>query len=285
MKSELQAAGLIILLFVVTFSLGVEFGGSGLSGASGGFGSSGPAVHKESLAPPPPTLIIRAVSVNSSDLYATANSQQNISSQYLAPLVGLKVTVVEESRASFSGFGRLPSITLTTNSSGLASVEVSPGIYRASVLNQFFPLDTTVTMSDNQTTTLSLSLLPAAQSVGVVKVVSPDTATGLESTSRVYAQVGPGSIPSPGFAQLVGFVIPQESNSTGIAVIQPVTGLVFYSGLVYYYVLNATVLGSYPGSSGSWVTLAPTGNYSAYPTQGVYLFQYKPTYMVNYTAG
>jgi len=276
MKSQFQAATLILLLLLVTFALGIEFGGSGLSGALGNFGPpTGNGNGKQSVAVAPPKLVVKAQGVNPQDLY-DSSSYENIPSNMLVPLVGLRVTLLTQGSFS-SQFRRLPALTLTTNSSGIASAEMLPGNYGVAIVGSTFTLETGVTLANNSTALLSVELLPAARPVSVLRIVSPDTVSGVESTSRLYALISNGSAPVTGLSELVGFVSSFSFFASGAL---PINGTL----LGPMVSLNATLLGSYPGSQGYWATLYPAGTYPAYPSMNVMLFQFQPVAEVNYTA-
>ena len=279
MKSELEAAGLIALLFVVTFALGIEFGGSGLAAALGGFGPPGSAQPK-TAATPPPLFVLRAEGVNPKDLYSSA-FYKTVPADMMVPLVGLHAMLVSASRGPPTRFERTPSILMTTNGSGIASGFLPQGDYEVDISGSNFAVSTLVTLSDNTTSTLSLTLSPSARDVSAMKVASQDSVMGLEPTSRLYALLNYTSAPPDGFSELVGF------EPVGSAT--PASGIVFYVNSTVFggaqVSLNATVLGSYRGTQGYWATLSPSGSYSTYPSVSVILFQYTPQVEVNYTAG
>jgi len=271
MKAELQAAVLILLLLVVTFVLGVEFGGSGLSGASGNFGPPLPSVAgKQTAAIPPPEFVVRAEGINPQDLYASSQLQ-TIPPGLLVPLVGLHITLLTQGRTS--AFRRLPALSLMTNASGTASAALPPGNYEVTMFGSTFSLDTAVTLINNSTTTLSVQLRPSYRSVAVLRVVSPDTASGVESGSRLYGLIINATPPTPGPSELVGY---GSGSSAGFPFDNATGALVS---------VNATLSGSYPGTTGYWATFYPAATYPTYPTVGVMLFQFEPLAEVNSTAG
>ncbi len=280
MKSELEAAGLIALLFVVTFALGIEFGGSGLAAALGGFGPPGSPQPKAAATPPPPLFVLRAEGINPKDLYSSA-FYKAIPAEMMVPLVGLHAMLVSAGRGLPTHFERTPSILMMTNASGIASGYLPQGDYEVDISGSNFAVSTAITLSDNTTSTLSLTLSPSARDVSTMKVVSQDSVIGLEPTSKLYALLNYTSAPSDGFSELVGFE-PVDSAT-------PASGIVFYVNSTVFggaqVSLNATILGSYPGTQGYWATLSPSGSYPAYPSVSVILFQYTPIVEVNYTAG
>jgi len=294
LKPELEAVGLIALLIVVTFALGVEFGVSGLPGALGGSGP--PAGGRTSLAAgPPPEFVLRAEGINPNDLYASA-SYKVVPPYMMVPLVGLQAKLLSAGREITSHFGRLPSITLITNASGLASSPLPQGQYEVDISGSNFAANTFITMANNTISTLNFTLGPSAREVTALKVVSDDSDTGLEPTSRLYALLNCTSAPSNGFSELVGF----EGVSSGHWVSgnvfylnqssgHPVSVNVFSLNQTSYggpqTSLNATLVGSYQGTHGYWATLMPSRAYADYPSVSVMLFQYTPILEVNYTAG
>jgi len=279
MKSELQAGVLILLLLVVTFALGIEFGGSGLSGASGNFGGPSAAGKQITAAVPPPEFVVKAEGVNPHDLYASGLFR-TLPPGILIPLVGLHVTLLTQGRSA-SSFRRLPALTLTTNTTGMASANLVPGTYEVLMVGSTFSLDTAVTLTDNMTTTLDFQLHPTGQPVAALRVVSPDTASGVESASKLYALIENATAPTPGLAELVGYQSSYNASGIGFEVGFPINATV--AGPLVS--MNATLYGSYPGTSGYWATLYPAGTYPSYPSVGVRLFQFEPLAEVNYTAG
>lgn len=276
MKPELEAVGLVILLFIVTFALGIEFGGSGLAGTSGGFGPLPPTNNGGKQIAILPKLVLRAEGVNLSDLYASG-SYRVIPANMKLPLVGLHAIFVSPERNYPSYFSRLPSYSLTTNSSGLASGFFPAGDYEAEISGLNFALSTNITLVENTTATLNFTLSPSGNAVSVLKVVSQDSVTGLEPTSIIYALLNYTSVPSEGFSELVGL----ESPTSGVAIKSNTTN----PSPITLISLNATLLGYYRGIQGYWATLSPLGPYLDYPSVGVMLFQYTPILEVNYTAG
>jgi len=279
LKSELEAVGLITLLIVVTFALGVEFGVSGLAGALGGSGP--PAGGRTKLAAgPPPEFVLRAEGINPNDLYASA-SYKVVPQYMMVPLVGLQAKLLSAGREITSHFGRLPSIMLATNASGLASSPLPQGQYEVDISSSNFAASTVITMANNTISTLNFTLGPSAREVTAFKVVSDDSDTGLEPTSKLYALLNCTSAPSNGFSELVGF----ERVSSG----HPVTGNAFYLNQTLYggpqLSLNATLVGSYQGTQGYWATLVVSRAYADYPSVSVMLFQFTPILEVNYAAG
>jgi hypothetical protein len=280
LKPELEAVGLVTLLFIVTFALGIEFGGSGFAGASGGFGpppTSGGGKQIAIL----PRLVLRAEGVNSSDLYVSG-SYRAIPANMKVPLVGLHANLVLPERNFPSYFSRLPSFSLTTNSSGLASGLFPAGDYEVEISGSNFALGTIITLADNTTATLNFTLSPSADAVSVLKVVSQDSVTGLEPTSIIYALLNYTSAPSEGFSELVGFESFSGMSPTSGGAINPNTT---NPSPITPISLNATLLGYYRGIHGYWATLSPLGSNPDYPSVGVMLFQYTPILEVNYTAG
>jgi hypothetical protein len=279
LKSELEALGLIVLLIITTFALGVEFGGSGLAGAMGGFGPAGGGGTKSAVALPP-KFVLRAEGINPSDLYASG-FYKVVPSEMMVPLAGLHAMLVSTGRGAAARLGRTPAIMLTTNASGLASGVFPQGQYEFDVSGSDFAVSTIITMTDNTTSTVNFTLSPSARAVTALKVVSQDSDTGLEPTSRLYALLNYTSAPSNGFSELVGFErITGGYSNVGIVVYLNQT---LYGGPEVSF--NATLLGSYKGTQGYWATLLPSKAYAIYPSVSVMLFQYTPILEVNYTAG
>ena len=297
LKSRIEAGVLVVLLFVVTFALGFSFGETGLAGASGNLGGV-TAVGKQTVGIIPPLFVFKAQGVDPADLYASS-SFANIPKDMLVPLVGLHLTLLKLGRPTSAGFVRLPSLTLITNASGLASASEAPGNYEAVVLGSNYALDTPVTLTDNTTATLFFNLHPSAEAVSALRVVSSDSVSAVEPTTKFYALLNYTSPPSTGFSELVGFETAAPTNGTAQITLTNATGTLAngsspvklqppsIGGLFFnpQVELNATLLGSYPGTEGYWAILSPYGSYSAYPTTGVLMFQFRPLYEVNYTAG
>ena len=267
---------MIVFLLLVASAMGIEFGGTGLNGASGGLGSQ-TQTGKQVVITAPPRLVVEAVGINPLDLYASS-SLTPVPSFMFVPLVGVHITLSTQG-GPLSPFRRLPAVSLTTNSSGMASTTVLPGDYEAVAVGTTFNLGTVLTLKDNTTTVLSIKLQPTHQAVTAVKVVSPDTIAAAEPTSHVYALLDSAAAPSTGFSILMGL----ESNinlpscsartcSFDITEAQMVS-------------MNATLEGSYLGPQGSWAILEPMGTYTAYPVNNVVLFQIVPLAEVIYTAG
>jgi len=283
MRSGLQVAALIVLLLMVTFALGIEFGGSGLSGASGGFGASTGLSKqtKQTVQTGQYSLsefVVKAQGVNPQDLYASS-SFRNIPSDMLVPLVGLHVTLLSQERSSLLT-RRIPTFSLATNASGIASAFLLSGDYDVELVGSTFSLGTAVTLIENTTLTLSVQLQPSGEPVADLRVVSSDTMSGVETGSRLYALVENTTAPAPGFSELIGF---QRGSST--LVMETNAGILYYVNATGPLIsLNSTLQGSYLGSGGYWATLYPTGPYPVYPTMGVMLFQFKLLTEVNYTA-
>ena len=289
MKSELEAVGLVALLLVVTFALGIELGGSGLAGPYGGLGPPEAATNK-SPPIPPPSFVLKAKGINPSDLYASG-FYSVVPADMMVPLVGLQATLVSASR-DVTHFGRLPSILMTTNSSGVASAILPEGDYEVDISEANFAASTVVTLTDNTTSTLNFVLSPSARAVSALKVVSQDS-TGLEPSSRLYALLNYTTAPSKGFAELVGYE-PLSANSPSTTVVthfnpQNFTFPYIRNGMSIYFgtpiSLNVTLFGAYQGTQGYWAILAPLGTFVAYPSSSVTLFQFAPILEVSYTAG
>jgi len=285
MKSGLQAAALIALLLMVTFALGVEFGGSGLTGASGGFGASG-GLSKQtkqteqtgeySLS----EFVVKAQGVNPHDLYVSS-SFRNIPSSMFVPLVGLHVTLLSQERSSLLT-RRIATFSLATNASGIASTFLLSGDYDVQLVGSTFSLGTAITLIANTTLTLSVQLQPSGVPVADLRVVSPDTMSGVETGSKLYALIENTTAPPPGFSELIGF-----QSGSGFSTLETGSnaGILFYANVTGPLIsLNSTLQGSYLGTEGYWATLYPTGTYPVYPTRGVMLFQFKLLTEVNYTA-
>ena len=297
MKSEVQAVVLILLLLVVTFALGVEFGGSGLPGASGNLGGPTASGKQITAAVVPPEFVVQAKGIDQEDLYLLSQLR-TLPPGALPPLVGLRVTLLTQGRSATS-FRRLPALTLTTNASGLASAALPSGIYEILVVGSTFSLDTSVTLTDNSTATLNVQMHPSGQPVADLRVVSPDTTSGVESASRLYALLDNATAPPPGPSELVGYQAGSNASASGTVSVVTQPGIngsatlsgsgirnPTYTGLAGPLVsINATLYGSYRGTTGYWATLYPAGTYATFPSVGVMLFQFEPTAEVNYTAG
>ena len=286
MRSEFQAAALVLLLIVFAFALGVEFGGAGLNGASGAFGPPSGNGKQTTTATAPPEFVVKAVGINPQDLYMSA-SFGSIPPSMLVPLSGVRVTLTTQGTTPIP-FRRLPSFTLTTNKSGVASASLLPGNYQVQAVGTTFTLNTGLTLTNNSTAVLNIELRPTHQAVATVRVVSPDTISGVESASRIYALISNATAPPPGLSELVGaesgFTIEPSSNSSCIG-----SSVCLQSGfnatVGHLVSVNATLLGSYQGTQGYWADLEPVGTYAAFPAVGVTLFQFEPIAEVIYTAG
>jgi hypothetical protein len=272
MKSELEATGLIILLLALTLALGLNFGGSAISGTSSNPGSHsnlGFLQTGENRGPMyiPPRFVVRAEGINPVDLYASS-IYSSVPSYMLVPLKGLRVTLTEQSNPGILNRERTRTLTLTTNSSGIATDFVSPGNYTVLITGTNFEVNATLSFAVNSTTTFNFNLHPSAKVVTVLRIVSPDSVSGVEPETKLYALLNTTSAPATGFAELVGF----KTNYSGVE----------NRGLV---VVNATLQGWYAGTQGLWVVLSPSTSDPTYPSMGILLFQYKPISEVNYTAG
>jgi len=268
-----------MMLLLVTLALGIEFGGSGLAGASGGFGTPSPISKqtKQNSQLVLPEFVVRAQGVNPKDLYASG-SFKSVPDNMTVPLVGLHITLLSQEESSLL-LRRIPTITLTTNASGIAATFLVPGDYDVQIAGSTFGAYTTVTMIGNITATLNVQLQPSGVPVGVIRLVSPDSVSGVEPSSKFFALIDNATAPAPGFAELVGFG--PESSS----LVEPGSGNPSYVNVAGPLIsLNSTLQGTYPGTEGYWAALSPTAPYSAYPTQGVMLFQFEPLVEVNYTA-
>lgn len=270
MKPQLQAAALVVALLIMAFALGLEFGGSGLSGGNSGANKTISMSSKGKLVTLP-VLVLRAEGVNPVDLYGAAHLQ-NVSSPMSVPLSGLRATVTSLSKSSVPGRGRPPSLTLTTNSSGIAETIELPGNYSVAISTAYYSLNTVISIALNTTTTLTVNLRASAEAVETLRIVSPDSMGVLGPEAKLYALVDNASGPARGFAELVGYHYGSYASS-GITIL--------FSPLVE---ANATVIGGYPGTSGFWAALTPLESYSAFPTIDVMLFQYEPVSQVTYTA-
>jgi hypothetical protein len=288
----LEAGGLVVALLALTLALGLGFGGVGLSGISAASGPSGQgSSHLSTNGAYPafsPRVIIRAEGVNPFDLYLYNldlyndhglhnSSSLNLSSPVLpqsmyVPLSGLRVTLTQLQKSSVSIRGQSQTQVLTTNSAGLALTFVLPGNYTVLFSGPNFEFETNIFFASGFITTVNFMLNPVAKAVTALRIVSPDSVSGVESETKLYALFNSSSPPASGFAELVGF--------------NPNSFLWEYGwGMGRYdqFNLNATVLGWHASAHGFWVALAPLGPYPSYPSLDVVLFQYKPVYEVTYT--
>ena len=291
LKPELEGAALVALLFITAFALGVEFGGSGIAGAFGGGGTPSGSGGEGSAHFP--KLVLHAQGVNPSDLYASG-AYDVIPPRMFAPLMGVHAEFVATGAISPFYTGRVITITLITNSSGLAASNFPEGNYNVTISGPSYRVNTTVQLMLDTTTTLGFTLSPSAEDVTILKVVSPDTVAGVEPTSMLYALLNYSSPPTSGFSELAGFepaspgtvigvTYSASGNSTsGQNPSQNATGPIYGGAPV---LLNATLVGSYRGAQGYWAALAPLQVYPSYPLVDVKLFQFEPTIEVNYTVG
>jgi len=266
MKQRLRSLGLIAVLFAVSLALGLVFGAGGLAGSASNpglfqlFASKGPAGN-------PPTILVRAEGISPRYLYESSQ-YPSTPSFMLVPLGGLRIALKLVSAPVGSNQLLGPALTLFTNTSGAVESLADEGNYSVQVGTRYAQLNTTISCYDNTTTILNIRLLPSPTKVDSLTVASQDSSAGLEPTTTLYALLPNGTTDSRGFAELVGFQSPYPGvvNETTVAV-------------------NSTILGSYSNSIDSTVVLSPTGTYSAFPTVGMVLFQYRTAYEVSYTAG
>ena len=214
----------------------------------------------------PPTILVKAEGISPRYLY-DSYQYSSIPSFMLVPLAGLRI-VLEQVSGNLGSIEVSTARILYTNSSGIVVTLANQGNYSVQVETHYAELNTTISCYDNTTTILSIGLLPSPTKVDSLRIVSQDSVTGLEPTTALYALLPNGTIPNVGFAELVGFqsAYPGVANGTSVAV-------------------NSTIIGSYSASPETLVTLSPSGPYSSYPSVGTVLFQYRPVYEVNYTAG
>jgi hypothetical protein len=273
LNTKFEAAGLIVLLFIVTLALGFELGGSGLSGTSPGPGQTKIVANKGTTISLP-EFVFRAKGISPMDLYQSS-SYRNILPSMLVPLAGLRATLTPQ-KSLVASHGRTPSLAITTNSSGLAAIFDLPGNYTFLISSAYYQLDTIVSLAFNTTTTLNFTLQPSAEVVTSLRISSPDSILGVEPLARLFALVN-GSGPTAGFAELVGFEHAYQTYGPPGNVT-----VVTYGPLVE---VNTTVIGGYQGTQGFWAALSPSGSYPAYPTEAVLLFQYRTLYEVSFAAG
>ena len=267
MEPRSQVAALVAILFALTLAMGLGFGAAGTGGGPSNVGSS--TVPPHNTPAPSPKVILVARGVNTSYLYQSS-LYSPIPSYMLVPLNGIHVALTSLPREGASFRLRLPAITLRTNSSGIAYAIIAPGNYSVSIVGPGFNLNTTLSFGTNTTTTIRLDLQPTSDTVQAFHLVSPDTITGVEPMAKMTVLLGNRSSPVAGFAELVGYGV--SSASWPVFILSQVA-------------VNATVIGSYPGSQGYWAVLSPSGPYPAFPTAGLVLFQFKPLLEVNSTAG
>ncbi len=271
MKPTSQVAGLTAALFILTLAMGLSFGSSGAGG--GGEQNSYTSVPSNNSNPSfSPRIILVAQGINPSYLYQSS-LHSSIPQYMLEPLAGVRLSLTSLNREILSLHGRVPAIVVRTNSSGIAFVVVAAGNYSVTIGGPNFNINTTMSFMENSTNTIRLNLTSSGYAVESLHLVSPDSASGVEPTTKINALLQNETAPAPGFAELVGYRFLVPFNGTlPIFVMSQVA-------------LNATVLGSYPGTQGTWVVLAPTGTYSEYPVAGVLLFQFRPVFEVTSTFG
>lgn len=267
MRQRLRSLGLITVLFAVSLALGLTFGGGGLAGSSPSNPGLSQLLGNKGHSANPPTIVVKAEGISPRYLY-DSYLYPTIPSYMFVPLVGLRVALEQVSAPPGSNQAYGPTRTFFTNSSGIVEALADPGNYSVQAKTQYMQLNTTISCYDNTTTVLSIGLLPSPTKVDSLRIVSQDSVTGLEPTTKLYALLGNGTISRSGFAELVGFqsVYPGLANRTSVAI-------------------NSTVLGRYSTSNETLVILSPSGPYSFYPSVGIVLFQYRPVYEVNYAAG
>ncbi|HYA56459.1 MAG TPA: hypothetical protein VED22_06645 [Nitrososphaerales archaeon] len=266
MRQRLRSLTLIAVLFAVSLALGLVFGGGGLAGTASNpglfqlFASKGPSGN-------PPTVVVQAEGISPHFLYESS-FYPSVPSSMLVPLAGLRIVLKQVSAHAASSQVYGPARILLTNSSGAVEALADQGNYSVQVETNYVQLNTTISCYDNTTTILSIRLLPSPTKIDSLRIVSQDSVVGLEPTTRLYALLANETIPSTGFAELVGFqsTYPEVTSGATVAV-------------------NSTILGSYSNSLESFVVLSPSGPYSTFPTLGIVLFQFRPVYGVNYTAG
>lgn len=221
--------------------------------------------------PSAPTVIVVAKGVNPLYLYQTS-TLTSIPSYLLVPLNGVRVTLQALNRADTPVHERVPPVAFKTNSSGVAAAVVPPGNYSVFISGPNLNLNTTTSLAANSTTTIRLELDPSAFSVASVRLVSPDSHSGVEPTTTMSLLLGGKATLRSGFAELVGYTS-----------FPPLGGVVVVGG--DQLVVNATVVGSYLATQGYWAVLSPSGSYATYPTTNVVLFQFKPVLEVSSAAG
>lgn len=250
----------------MSLGLGLVFGGGGLAGSPSNPGLSQLFANRGASANPP-VIVVKAEGISPRYLYESY-LYSSIPSFMLVPLAGLRVSLEQLSGPLASNEVHGPARILFTNSSGVLVALAVQGNYSVQAETRYAQLNTTISCYDNTTTILNIALLTSPTKVDSLRVVSQDSVTGLEPTTKLYAFLANATIPDSGFAELVGFqsTYPGVSNETSVAV-------------------NSTILGWYSTSLETLVMLSPSGPYSSYPSVGMVLFQYKPVYEVNYTAG
>jgi len=216
----------------------------------------------------PPVLVVEAEGISPHFLYDSSLVYPGIPSFMLVPLAGLRVVLEQVSAPPSSTHVYGPARVLFTNSSGFVEALADQGNYSVQVETRYVQLNTTISCFDNTTTILNIQLLPSPTKVDSLKIVSQDSETGLEPTTKLYALLTNATIPNGGFAELVGFpsAYPGVANRTIVAI-------------------NSTILGSYSTLHETLAVLSPSGPYSTFPTVEMVLFQYRPLYQVNYVAG
>lgn len=266
MKQRLRSLGLVAVLFGVSLALGLVFGGGGLAGSPSNPGLSQLFANKRPSSNPP-VIVVKAEGIGPRYLYESA-LYSSVPAFMLVPLVGLRISLEQVSSLLSSNEVGGPPRIFYTNSSGTVVALADEGNYSVQMETPYAQLNTTVSCYDNTTTILNIRLLPSPTKVDSLRIVSQDSVTRLEPTTKLYALLANSSVPNSGFAEVVGFQsnYPGVANGTSVAV-------------------NSTVLGWYSTSLETLVVLSPSGSYSSYPSVGMILFQYRPVYEVNYTAG
>lgn len=265
MRQRLRSLGLIAVLFGVSLALGLIFGGGGLAGSPSNPGLSQLLANKGSSANPP-VIVVKAEGIGSRFLYLSS-LYPSVPSYMLVPLAGLRLAIQQVSAPVGSKVNG-PALVLYTNSSGIVVALANQGNYSVQAETRYANLNATFSCYDNTTTILNIELLPSATKVDSLRIVSQDSVTALEPTTKLYALLANGTNPSSGFAELVGFQssYPGVANETSTAI-------------------NSTIIGWYSTSLETLAVLTPSGPYSSYPSVGIVLFQYRPVYEVNFTAG
>ena len=195
-----------------------------------------------------------------------------IPSYMLQPLTGVRVALTSLDRETFSFRERVPVAVLRTNSTGVAFGVVAPGNYSVVIGGPNFSVNTTLSLKVNSTTRLDLSVLPSAEEVKALQMVSPDTVMGVEPSARFSALLGSQPALATGFAELIGYATVPLLPYYHLIIENPIS-------------INATVLGTYPGPGGEWAVLSPSGYFPNYPTTSVFLIQFRPVLEVSSGAG
>jgi hypothetical protein len=281
MGSRASTGALLAALVFATAILGfaLQGGGGALvggrpSGRSGG--TSGPNGGV------PPTLVVEAATVASGGLYGEIVQTQHF---LLVPLAGLRFTLTGVLPGAASN-RHPPTYFVFTNSSGVAETALPGGNYTVQAAASDFYFEGSVDMIANQTTTLSLQVVPEFMNVTSLVVMNQDTVSQVEPTATIYARVqGEVQITPSAFYQVVGLDTVTFNSTTGFCSSPEICVSTSVVTLDVPLSANVTAVGGYPAPGGTWVLLAPSSPYQPIPQLGVRLVQYITNSTVTYSAG